>query len=501
MIRTSPWAVLALCAAATVPVPAFAAPAAPPPATRTAAGQPVLGCGRPGQVDDPSDSSASFTGLPAANDVAVGVPGATRGSARSAGLVEVRFACAAVSGVQELALPKPRSGDRFGAAVTVAHLNGDLYDDLVVGVPGLDVGGKKDAGGIALFLGSPEGLVYTRTLTQSSAGVPGSAQAGAHFGAVLTFSAQRWYDDEPDGLLGVGIPDKDVSGVKDAGAVVLMRTLQSNDPAIAEEITLATARVPGAPGKGDHLGAAIDLPSRSYRLGLGLPGRKVGGHARAGAVLVVPRDEDSTSRFELLTQDSRGMAGAAETGDGFGAAVRDGWIGVPGEDLDGVQDAGMLQSTTDGSVISQETAGFPGRSRRGDRLGASVSLWVPPGVDKSRYRVLAGIPGKDVDGVQDAGAVLSFKSFRSGSPAVSFPEVTTMPKPVRTAHFGAAVTRAGSQVLVAAPGADAGRGRVAVYTSPGTDVPLALQGTWTQTTGRAGGSGFGSALGGIPTVF
>ncbi|GAA3567024.1 hypothetical protein GCM10022197_23880 [Microlunatus spumicola] len=490
MPRSSSWAVLALCLAAAVPAgTAAAAPRAAAPPTNL---QPVLGCGL-SDGGDKSQSSVSFAGLPAANDVVVGAPGAERGGRSRAGTVEVRYACDAVEGTQELQLPTPHTGDRFGAAVTVAHLNGDVYDDLVVGVPGLDVGKADDAGGIATFLGSPQGLVYNQTLTQSSAGVPGSAQAGAHFGAVLDFDADSWWDSDGfDGRIGVGAPDKDVHGVKDAGAVVIMTTLLNVRPEVRLERTLDSPGVPGKPGRGDHLGAAIDLGRGAY----GLPGRKVDGHARAGAVLTGRRDDGQG--FELVTQDTKGFAGAAEKGDAFGSSLAGGWIGVPGEDLDGRTDAGLVQSLRDGDAVSLATDGFPGSPQRGDRLGASLAVWVPLGYAPTSVRVLAGMPGRKVAGVTGAGALLAFKHIASGSPRISFPSVAGMPDPQKDAHFGTAATRASNQVVVGAPGADSGRGRAAVYDTENPQNPLALQGQWTQAAGAGRKNGYGTALGGIP---
>ncbi|WP_375423010.1 hypothetical protein [uncultured Friedmanniella sp.] len=484
---------LALCLTAILPRPAGAAPA-PAPAAR----QTQLRCGLPGLRDEPSDSSASFTGTPDGNDVAVGAPGTPRGRLTQAGMVEVRYSCAARSGVQNLRLPTSHRGDRFGAAITAAHLNGDVYTDLVVGVPGLDVGKAKDAGGIAMFLGSPAGLVYARTLTQASPGMPGGVQAGAHFGAVLSFEAERWWDDEPDGVLGIGAPDKDVGGVVDAGAVVEINTLSSSEGVVRQELTLDSPRVPGAPGVGDHLGAAIDLSTGTF--GIGLPGRKVNGHHQAGAVLVARRDDDSPYGLQLVTQDTRGFAGTAETGDRFGAALAGGWIGVPGEDVRGVRDAGLLQSQQ-GDSVHQETDRFPGRARAGDQLGAALSVWVPPTENGTQtVKILAGMPGKDVAGVEDAGAVLSFRFARSTYPRIFAVSVAPAPDPEPNGHFGSAMLRAGTQVLVGAPGAAAGRGRVAVYDCLYENVPLALRGQWTQATAAARTNRYGTALGGIPNL-
>ena len=480
---------VALSVIASLPtLPAQAAPAVQTP----------LGCAAPGVRDEPSDTSVSFAGRSSANDLAIGVPGASRGSLAQAGLVEVRYSCSSLQGTQVLRLPTAHAGDRFGAAATAVNLNDDVYTDLAVGVPHLDVGRAADAGGVALFLGSPAGLVYNQTLTQATPGVPGAAQAGAHFGATLSFAAQRWWDDEPDGVLAVGAPDKDVAGVVDAGAVVLISTVQSAEGEVRREITLDTPGTQGAPGRGDHLGAAIDIAPGDFALGL--PGRKVAGRAQAGAVLVGRRSDSSPYGYELLTQNSSGISGSAEQGDRFGSAVAGGWVGVPGEDLGGVADAGLVQSVL-GYTVSQETAGVPGRSRAGDRLGSTLAISVSPSSNRnSAQRVLVGMPGRDVAGVRDAGAVLSFRHQRSNVPTLSFPAVLPMPDPERDAHFGSALAQAGLQVVVGAPGAGGGRGRVEVYATPFDAVAPALVGPWTQTSGAARGNGFGSAFGGIPHV-
>src|SRR4029450_2177958 len=47
---------------------------------------------------------------------------------------------------QTLVQDNPEAGDRFGAALTAGSFNNDSITDLVVGVPGEDVGTRADAG-------------------------------------------------------------------------------------------------------------------------------------------------------------------------------------------------------------------------------------------------------------------------------------------------------------------------------------------------------------------
>ena len=92
----------------------------------------------------------------------------------------------------------------------------------------------------------------------------------------------------------------------------------------------------------------------------------------------------------FVTQNSPGIPGAAETGDRFGAALTinnligsngtiDVAVGVPGEDIGSVADAGsviILQDLYDpvetGVAIDQNSAGVPGVAEAGDQFGRSL---------------------------------------------------------------------------------------------------------------------------------
>jgi len=99
------------------------------------------------------------------------------------------------------------SGDFFGAALALAPLDGDAYDDLVVGAPGEAVSGVE-SGRVFVVRGGAAGLASTggAAYDQSTAGVPGSAERGDGFGAALTL-----LDTTGDGRvdLTIGAPGED----------------------------------------------------------------------------------------------------------------------------------------------------------------------------------------------------------------------------------------------------------------------------------------------------
>lgn len=74
--------------------------------------------------------------------------------------------------------------DTFAASIAVGDVTGDGRADVLVGVPGEDLGRASDAGSVVLLRGSVKGLTGTgsQTLRQGSAGVPGSPQRGDLFG-------------------------------------------------------------------------------------------------------------------------------------------------------------------------------------------------------------------------------------------------------------------------------------------------------------------------------
>ena len=78
--------------------------------------------------------------------------------------------------------------DWFGDSIGVGDVTGDGYADVLVGVPGEDIGSTEQAGSMVLLKGSSSGLTGTgsQSLDQSSSLVPGSAETRDYFADAVT---------------------------------------------------------------------------------------------------------------------------------------------------------------------------------------------------------------------------------------------------------------------------------------------------------------------------
>ncbi|MET7935863.1 FG-GAP and VCBS repeat-containing protein [Streptomyces sp. NPDC005322] len=122
---------------------------------------------------------------------------------------------AGVPGVNE-------DGDQFGASLSAGDVNGDGYADVAVGIPDEDLDSVKDAGSVVQLYGGPSGLSGTgaQAFTQDTAGVPGAAEAGDHFGAAVRLGDS---DTDADGKadLSAGAPGEDGAYTSSGAAWVL----------------------------------------------------------------------------------------------------------------------------------------------------------------------------------------------------------------------------------------------------------------------------------------
>jgi hypothetical protein len=247
--------------------------------------------------------------------------------------------------------------------------------------------------------------------------------------------------------LAVGIPDEDVGGVADAGAVTVIygnaaglygtrnhQLITQNGPNIADSAET-----------GDHFGAAIatgDLNGDGLSdLIIGAPDEDIEATRDAGAVHVLlgaPLDRwwsfdggVTATGSQFWHQDVSGVADDAQAGDRFGAALAaaehtgdggaDVAIGAPSEDLGSIADAGvvhLLRGDTGGLTATgsqhwhQDRAGIADSAQNGDRFGAALAAGELGGSAEGDLAI--GAPAEDLGADTDAGAVHVLPGGASG---------------------------------------------------------------------------------------
>ncbi len=264
------------------------------------------------------------TGLLANDDLAdlvVGVPGEDVGAVQDAGAVNLLSGSA--SGLVNASLAtqgNPEGGDAFGFAVATGDFDEPAGDDVVAGAPGETVNGRAGAGAVSVFNGPPTGLASERLLFQGSSGIPGAAESGDSFGSAVA-------PTDTNGIgqwdLAVGVPGEDIGPDEDAGVVNLLAGSVTGPSG-------GTLVQQSNPEDFDSFGQAIaggfflhdfDL-NGFFDLAVGAPVEKVGTLQSAGAITVFYASGGGVlGPGEAFTQDSPGLGGTAEAFDFFGAAL------------------------------------------------------------------------------------------------------------------------------------------------------------------------------------
>jgi FG-GAP repeat len=108
--------------------------------------------------------------------------------------------------------------DSFAFAVTAGDFDGDGFDDAAFGVPGEDLTGATDAGGVAVIYGKTgSGLNEAGDdfWHQNSSGIEDTAEKGDIFGIAVTAVD---FGNGPEDDLAVGVQDENIGPIADAGA-------------------------------------------------------------------------------------------------------------------------------------------------------------------------------------------------------------------------------------------------------------------------------------------
>ena len=357
--------------------------------------------------------AGSFNG-DAFADLAVGAPGEDVGAAADAGAATILFGSAGGlvgAAARSLTQGNPEPGDSFGFSLDTGQFEGG--DALVVGAPGEDVGAAAGAGAVSQF-DDPGGTPDEQLLYQGAGGMAGTAETGDGFGWAIV--SNDFNDSDGIDSLAVGVPGEDVGAVADAGVVNVRYAPGFGQPF---GLTLVTQ---DRPETADRFGSALGEgflagSDGTVDLAVGAPGERVGTAAGAGAVSVVKTDDSGflATGSQLFYQGFAGVPGTAETGDGFGSAVAVGGfgrgggglaVGVPGEDIGAVADAGALNVLYGLDGVGTELltqADAAGTVEAGDAFGAALS--DPFFHEEDTLEDLGvGAPGETVGGRQAAGA-------------------------------------------------------------------------------------------------
>lgn len=294
------------------------------------------------------------------------------------------------------------AGDLFGWSLAAGDFNGSGFDDLAIGVPGEDVAGHDNAGGVNALYGTASGLSALAwggdpLWTQGNFGF--ASAAGDQFGARLAAG-----DFDADGAddLAVGIPGREISGHPDAGRVLVVQGLQSDGLVAAGAFALsqASAQIPGAPGDGDAFGSSLaagDVDGDGVAdLAIGSPGEGIanpegGGISNVGIVHVLRgAQEDGLPGGGVAIRIDRTDLGAPAGFERFGHAIAladfdgDGAdelvVGAPGISDSGVAQSGLAfvfvgpaSHAWSGLTVLGQSGGAPGTPGIGDQLGRALA--------------------------------------------------------------------------------------------------------------------------------
>jgi hypothetical protein len=351
------------------------------------------------------------------SDVVVGMPSWQDGT----GAVDVRGTRSPDQQLTSDLLGGSRGdNDQVGAAVAIGDLDGDGCADLVVGAPG-----EGSSGQVHVVLGSPQGIDPATAFV-----IPTSAAQLDRFGAALALEKRGAVHD-----LYVGAPDATVNGVRQAGAVYRY-TITAGGPqrvsvALREVRSQDSPDVPGVAEAGDRFGSVLSGVGTGFGVLVGDPLEDIGAHPNAGALWFLRVDPSGVAgQSQVVSQDTPGIAGSAETGDHFGAAAgangRIVGVGVPGENDGRLVDSGLVQFLVVRAgndrleslgAITQKSPGIPGKLEAGDRFGSQVviglALFCQDELDSA-----IGSPGEDVGRHADAGTITLISNTGGCTPRV-----------------------------------------------------------------------------------
>lgn len=398
-----------------------------------------------------SSTSADFNGdeFP---DIAVSAPGEDVGGFDRAGTVIVMPGTARgpdptrATTLTPLQVHPHGTGFRFGEALAAGDFDSDGYDDLAVGVPGMNW--------VAVYPGGRGGLDRSKGAMwdQETGVIPGISPSGIYsdeFGKSLAAG-----DANGDGFadLAIGAPrDNEDRGYASGSVTMLYGSDQGltdvgsqrwtrDSPGIQEQPRVWNSSKGDAP---DDFGARVSLADHDGDgyddLAAGAPGapRWYAGTRRADAgslSLLYGSMNGITDRDQLLAQGRLGISGVPGHDDHFGSALAVGEVQGDGTADLAVTAASegsvtVLTGSADGLGLAgvtrytQATPGVPGAHEKEDRFGASLRMASFDG--DSQDDLAIGVPGEN----SGRGAVLVLYSHGASGLSTAGPSLLSQGSP------------------------------------------------------------------------
>ncbi len=329
------------------------------------------------------------------------------------------------------------SFDSFGSSLAVGDFNGDGFSDLAIGVPNEDILGVSDAGLVHIIYGSPEGLSPSgnQHWTQDSFGIGDVAETGDQFGSTL--AAGDFNGDGRDDLaITAQYEDFELRSGGIIGAVGTVHTLYGSElglTSVSSQIwSQDSTDILNSAEEGDQFGSSLAVGDFNGDgrddLAVGTSFESLAAIASAGAVNVIYGSFNglTANGNQFWTQNSPGIANAAESGDHFGATLAAGdfngdgrddlAIGVDHESIGTVYQAGAVHilygrvgpqsgglSSANNRIWHQNSYGIADICESRDHFGRSLASDDFNG--DGRDDLAIGVPQETIGNITWAGAV------------------------------------------------------------------------------------------------
>lgn len=315
-------------------------------------------------------------------------------------------------------------------------INGDGFDDLVIGAPGEN----GSAGGINAIYGSFGNGLDTANgneIRNQDNFKGANAESSDQFGSSVAYG-----DIDGDGMTDVvmGAPRENIGNLADAGAITVVCGRTNGVEGRSSQSFSQNGRVRGTAESGDRFGEAVamgDFDGDGYDdVAVGAPGEDVSGFVDAGGVIIIyGRPSGLTTEGGQSWSQAGAVPGNLEAGDLFGGALavgdfdNDGFddlaVGASGEDVADQADAGGVTIlygsssglSTSGSQSWSQAGPVKGQLEAGDFFGAALTAGDFNG--DGRDDLAVGAPGEDVAGRTDAGGVTILYGTGSGLSAAN----------------------------------------------------------------------------------